>query len=424
MELTEVRLGTGYSGSSINTVIFRGAGCVTFDRFQFTAYYETDRSVIVMRRDLLDDSLVRHKIEGEFKVLDAHNAVCLGVDASGVVHMAYDHHASPLRYRRSVSPLDISQWTDELPMSGHLEQEVTYPTFLSVPWQGGLILLYRSGNWKRGECRIKWLDIHGKWIDLPSPILSGAEFGVRSSNPYWNSACVDGFGRIHLGFVWRSQGLVDKHVVCNNNIGYLRSFSMGTRWEASQGYEFELPVLASCYETAQAIPPGANLMNQCGMAVSREGVPQIAYYANDAAGIPQIFLLRLAGSSWERTRITDRTDRFDLRGGGTLRLPISRPEVLVADDDSSLVIFRSDQHQNSFVLARVPPLGDDPRGVTTDVLPLGDMGQSEPVIDKVRWSREQRLTLLVQKTEQHSGDRVASSSCSEILLVDINLVQK
>lgn len=70
-----------------------------------------------MQRQLKNNDLHTHDIKGQFNLKDAHNSISLGMDRDGCLHISYDHHATRLRYRRSLNAHDIKSWTDELPMT-------------------------------------------------------------------------------------------------------------------------------------------------------------------------------------------------------------------------------------------------------------------------------------------------------------------
>jgi hypothetical protein len=76
-------------------------------------------------------------------VRDAHNAISIMVDGTGILHMAWDHHNSALRYARAAAPGSLE--LHEAPMVGRDEGSVSYPEFYRMP-DGGLLFLYRDGG--------------------------------------------------------------------------------------------------------------------------------------------------------------------------------------------------------------------------------------------------------------------------------------
>ena len=59
-----IPLGPAWASNSVNMAIFRHHGIVTFGRFQFAAFYESEQSIAVVRRDLSSGALSRGRIEG------------------------------------------------------------------------------------------------------------------------------------------------------------------------------------------------------------------------------------------------------------------------------------------------------------------------------------------------------------------------
>lgn len=74
------------------------------------------------------------------------NCVC-EIDADGYLHVAYNHHDDPLRYRRSTLPINAFEGvlTTQKSMLGTNENSVTYPFFLKRPDTGDLYFLFRNG---------------------------------------------------------------------------------------------------------------------------------------------------------------------------------------------------------------------------------------------------------------------------------------
>lgn len=87
-------------------------------------------------------------------------------------------------------------------------------------------------------------------------------------------------------------------------------------------------------------------MNQCSMALDSRGYAHIAFYANDDIGIPQYFHLWQTGSRWSARQVSNRKIPFQLKGIGTLQIPISRPEIILDQDDNVHLLCRSDLSQN------------------------------------------------------------------------------
>ncbi|MGC1955114.1 MAG: BNR repeat-containing protein [Gammaproteobacteria bacterium] len=395
---------------------------MTRGRFQFCAYYVDDHCLQIVQRDLNSGAVFRKDITGEFNLLDAHNSVSLGCDRNGFLHVAYDHHATQLKYRRSTAPLSIHSWTDELAMSGQYEGQVTYPAFLAMPNDQPLLLLYRDGTYMRGTARFKEYDESAqRWTDREPPVLSGTAQQPWTSNAYWNHPAIGGDGDIHLSFVWRTDSLPPDGRINNINVDYARSPDQGHSWYSSRNRQFQLPITQVNSETVHPVSPGSNLINQSSMALDAQGHPHITFYSDDPDGVPQYQHLWFDGRIWRHNFISQRTKAFVLAGGGTLQIPISRPEIVVDDESRVYVIYRGDLTDNRMVAQRLQPPHYVPDVSDVRVLWNEPLGFSEPVIDRLRWQRDRVLSMLIQKNHQPPHDAPSEPVYESIYLVDWHL---
>jgi hypothetical protein len=413
-------LGDAWAANTVNTVIFRHHGILTSGLLQFTAFYAGESTLRVVQRDLSNESIELFDLTGEFNVRDAHNSISLGCDRQGYLHLTYDHHGTNLRYRRSMSPCNIQGWTDELGMTGVHEGKVTYPCFILSPDDGPLMLLYRDGLWNKGTARIKVYDEAGQtWADRPTPILSGAEQRPWTSNAYWNHPVMGSDGSMHLSFVWRTDSIGAEQLINNINVCYARSMDNGLTWTTSYGRPYRLPITQVNAETVHPVSPGCNLINQTSMALDSRNRPHIVFYSNDPNGIPQYQHLWFDGRSWRHRYISQRKTAFSLMGGGTLQIPISRPEIVMDRQDNAYVIYRGDLSDNKMTVLQLPgpDYPFDPALIQT--VWDANLGYAEPIIDRTRWQQENILTLLLQHNHQPDGDRSHDVLSMPVTLIDL-----
>ncbi|KAB0662107.1 BNR repeat-containing protein [Burkholderia diffusa] len=403
--LAEVRLGAGWAGNTVNTVIFRHHGVVTSHDRQFSAFYVDAQTLRLACRNLNSAEIEFFDLEGGYNLYDAHNSISIGIDRDNHLHICYDQHATQLRYRRSLRPNDISGWSEELSMTGEAEDRITYPTFI-LPRNGfPLTLLYRDGGHNKGAARIKTYDeMSESWTDHPLPILSGSDSKPWTSNAYWNHPAVGSDGSLHLSFVWRTHPLGTEERINNIDVGYACSLDNGITWVTSKGRNYRLPITQINSETIYPISPGSNLINQCSMALDSRGCPHIAFYADDIDGIPQYQYLRYDGKRWHHQIVSRRISPFSLRGRDTLQIPISRPEIVLDRRDNAYIISRGDHSQGKMVatLFSAPEYKWNPDDV--QVLWGEDLGHAEPIIDRIRWERDNVLSMFVQYNEQPDHD--------------------
>jgi len=420
--LTQHNLGLAWSGNTINTVIFRHHGILTHQGLQTTAFYVNETTLRLVQRNLASNTLQTHDLPGNYNLRDAHNSISLGVDRAGHLHISYDHHATQLRYRRSTQPNNISAWSEELPMTGQHEERVTYPCFIVPRHRYPLTLLYRDGSSENGTARLKTYDEASQtWADHPQAILTGTGQKPWTSNAYWNHPAVGTDGTLHLSFVWRTHSLGQEQRVNNVNICYACSADNGLSWRTSLGRPCQLPITPVNAETIHAVSPGSNLINQCSMALDSQNRPHIVFYANDADGTPQYQHLRFDGKRWHHQDISARTQPFDLAGGGTLQIPISRPDLVIDAQDNAYVIYRGDLRQNRLAATLLPAPDYRWQANSARTLWPEPLDYAEPIIDRSRWAQDNTLTLLLQANDQHNHDTQHQTQQSTVTLVDLQL---
>lgn len=420
--VAEFNLGEAWAGNTVNTVIFRHHGIFTHQGHQFTSFYVDEKTLRFVCRRLLDNHITHYDLAGEYNPKDAHNSISMGVDRQGHLHACFDHHATKLRYRRSLQPMSIDGWTDDLPMTGQHENQVTYPTFILPRGDYPLTLLYRDGTHNKGSARLKYYNEKSQsWQDKPTPILSGADQKPWTSNAYWNHPAIGSDGSLHLSFVWRTGVLGDEQLVNNINIGYAWSPDNGHHWYTLQGQPYQVPITPTTAETIWPVPPGSNLINQCSMALDSFNRPHIVFYANDAEGIPQYQHLRYDGKRWHHQMLSERTEPFILSGGGTLQIPISRPEVLIDDQDNALVLFRGDFTEDRMAVTRLCAPVYAATDAAHQMLSAQTLGFAEPLLDREGWRQNQKLTLLTQHNHQPNHDANPKFASSAIGLCEFDL---
>lgn len=419
-KVSQIDLGEAWAGNTVNTVIFRHHGLLTVNNSQVTAFYVDSKTLRIVQRNLADNSTQNYDLLGEYNLKDAHNSISLAADREGHWHMSYDHHGTRLKYRRSLQAMDVTAWSDELSMTGKNEEKVTYPTFIMPINDNPLLILYRDGSWKQGTAYLKYYDeALQEWIDYPQPILSGAEQKPWTSNAYWNHPVIDLNGNLHLSFCWRTDYFGEEKLISNINIDYAKSYDGGYHWYTSKNQPYQLPITQVNSETVWPISPGSNLINQTSMALDSQGYPHIVFYANDEQSVPQYQHIWFNGIKWQQTYASNRKEAFTLSGGGTLQIPISRPDLVIDEQDNVYVIHSGQETQQKMAATFLPA----PHYVfdTDNIQILYDetIGYAEPIIDHLRWQQEKVLSLLVQHNDQPNGDIGHNTINSPIFIVDI-----
>lgn len=405
-----IPIARGWAKNTINANILRHNSVVTHQDQQFVAYYNSDGRAVLAKRTLGSTTWEIKQTPYKGNVADAHNIISIMVDGDGYLHMSWDHHGHKLRYCRSVEPGSL-ELSEEMPMTRMNEDCVTYPEFYRLP-DGDLIFLYRDGRSGSGNLMMNHYDLEKKeWTQRQNAFINGE--GKR--NAYWQM-CTDMEGRLHLSWVWRETG----DVATNHDMAYARSDDGGKTWRRSNGEVYDLPITAANAEYAAHIPQNSELINTTGMGADARGRPYIAsYWRTGDSKVPQYRLIYHDGSEWKISQISDRKTPFSLRGGGTKRIPISRPKIITdsrGGKDKAYLLYRDIERGDRVSLAVCDDLSD-PQWSFVDLTDF-PVGMWEPSYDTELWLRSGILHIYVQYVGQGDGESLESLPPTEISILE------
>lgn len=409
--VSETRLGLGYARTSVNSPIFRYSPLYTHEGTQYAGWYDGDGVMNLAKRRFGSDEWETHKTQYTGNVQDAHNVISLAVDGEGYLHVSWDHHNDPLNYARGTEPGSL-ELGEKRPMTGQHEDRVTYPQFYAAE-DGRLLFLYRDGGSGNGNLVLNRYDpAAGEWEQVHANLVSGE--GQR--NAYWQ-ACTDDAGTLHLSWVWRES----PDVATNHDIAYARSRDGGVSWEKTDGTPYEMPITESTAEVAWEIPQNSDLMNQTSMFADADGRPYIANYwrAPDGAA-PQYHIVYRDGDQWALQQVMDREQDFTLGGGGTKRVPISRPLIVSATEDGKTgawLIFRDEARGAKVSVAICDDLSK-PEWQVVD-LTEDSVGHWEPTYDPAAWREHGVLSLFVQHMGQGDGETAVEVPPQPVRVLDV-----
>lgn len=404
LQTQESEVGLGWSNNSVNTVIFRNSALTSFKNIQFTAYYNPDGKMVLAKRKLNSNKWEIQITPYSGNVKDAHNCISIALDSEGYLHVSWDHHDNRLRYAKSKKPFGL-ELTEELSMTGDNESKVTYPEFHNLP-NGKLLFCYRSGASGRGNMVMKSYDVKTqKWSLLQHNLLDGE----NQRSAYWQMD-VNPKG-IYLSWVWRESW----DVSTNHDICYAFSADGGLTWQKATGEKYNLPITKSTAEIACEIPPNSSLINQTAMTVDEFGNPYIVNYWN-TNDIPQYKVVYLDSGKWHLMETQFQQNSFALGGGGTKRIPISRPEILV-HDAMLYLLFRTEERANKITLAYTNL--NQKEWKLTDVTNYS-VGQWEPNVDKELWKKKQQLHIFSQNVNQVDGEGLATVTPQAVKIIAID----
>lgn len=403
-----VPVGDGWSGTSVNTAVFRTNSLVTDSDTQYICYYDPDGYVTLGKRKHGTEKWEVHKTQYTGNVKDGHNVISMGIDGDGYIHVAFDHHGHPLHYAKGIMPGSLELGELE-PMTGIDEENVTYPEFYSMT-NGDLLFVYRSGASGRGNMAInRYEGKNKKWVRIQDSLIDGEE----ERSPYWQ-LYIDGNDVIHVSWVWRETWQVET----NHDMCYAKSSDGGKTWQKSDGTTYTLPITAKNAEYAWLIPQNSELINQTSMTADADSNPYIVtYWREQDSDIPQYRIIWNDGKEWNHKQISNRTQPFSLSGGGTKMIPISRPRV-VAEGDYIVMVFR-DKERGSVVSLAETVTGADGSWTVSDLTDF-DIDAWEPSIDTQLWRNDKKLHIFVQPTHQGDGEKAIDSAPTPVSVLEIN----
>ena len=394
-----LELGSAWAGNSVNCVPFRKDAVLTRGGLRHAAFFDEAGDVVVIRQALSQGSTERIRLPNDRKPHDAHQSISLGIDSAGRIHLAFGAHSQPLLVTRSRS----ENLGDGFEEPQERFEKATYPMFLTLA-DGALALLYRHGRHDAGEIRMEHLAGDGtNWIARPQPLVSG--FGEPwSCGPYLNTPVVTDDGTIYLFIVWRMNrqavpggGVVNAGIDCVMSRDGLRSLV------TTGGANLPETVTPMASERVVTVPLGSSLINQASAGLLREGEPAFLTYWQTGNGVPQYRLGWRTKRGWQVSQVSAFRTEFALRGGGTLPLPHSRPELLVCRDGRAVVLSRSTEHDNRLLATVLNPPDYRLAGARRQILVDEDLGYYEPIVDRGAWRERQELVLYVQHCRQGRG---------------------
>lgn len=410
----DIKVGEGWANNSVNTTIFRKNAITSAGEYQFLGYYDNNEHMIIAKRKLNSSNFDLSSSDFTGNAKDAHNSISLAVDGNKQLHVSWDHHDNPLNYAVGDSILS-PQLGDKTRMTGKDENKVSYPQFYNLK-NGNLLFLFRSGQSGEGKLVSKLYNIETQnWTDLHENLIDGE--GER--NAYWQ-ASVDTKGTIHLSWVWRESW----DVSTNHDMAYARSKDGGKTWEKSTGEKYSLPVTAETAEYSWRIPQKSGLINQTAMTTDKNGNPFIATYwtENNKTDYQIIYL---EDGKWKHENTNFRNTSFQLGGGGTKKIPISRPTILLKEtknDPTIYLLFRDQERENKVSLAYHQLHTNKPWKVID--LTKESVGEWEPNYDLELWGKERKLHVFVQKVTQLDGEGLATAPPTEVRILEVSNLPK
>ncbi|MDY0903286.1 BNR repeat-containing protein [Pedobacter sp. CFBP9032] len=390
----------GWSNNSVNTVIFRKNALVTFKNVQYAAFYDSDEYLVLAKRKASDSKWETLKSNYKGDAADAHKSISIMVDGKGILHVAWSQHNNNLNYAHSTISGGLIL-SEKKSMLAERENKVSYPEFYKLA-NGDLLFLYRDGGSGNGNLVINRYALNTqRWSRIQNNLIDGE--GKR--NAYWQVA-IDLAGVIHISWVWRES----PDVASNHDLCYAKSTDGGLTWQKSSGQNYTLPINAGNAEYALNIPQKSELINQTSMFADASGRVFIAgYWREENEKIPQYHLVYKTDSSWRVNNLHFRKTAFSLIGGGTKRIPIARPQIIVwkaAGFYAAGLVFRDEERGGKASIALNTNIESNDWRI--EDLTEKSVGDWEPSYDTELWKNRKVLSLFLQEVKQIDGEGKAN----------------
>lgn len=266
-------------GGYLNGESFQQDAILTYNGYQYAAYWNTGPRVVLARRPVGNGAWSKIEMAPGYTGTsgDAHNTISLGVSPrDGRLHIAFDHHTSNLHYVQSVAGLvsrpESAVWTTASfsavfsVLGNETATLVTYPRFVTTP-TGKLLLSYRYGTSDSGD-EVLW-EYDGTastWTKIGTYISGIAD----SVNAYLHSIEYSG-KRLHAAWCWRDT----PNAATNQDLLYAYSDDDGRTWRNNAGTLVATagtaPMTRSSDIRVWAIPQNRGLINQEHMTVDHAG---------------------------------------------------------------------------------------------------------------------------------------------------------
>lgn len=292
-----------------------GFSLLTHAPYQFVAYYNASREMVVASRRL-DSEEWRYETLPERVVWDSHNYITMAVDYLERLHVSGNLHVNPLVYFRTREPLEIQSFERVDALVGRKEDRMTYPRFFRGP-SNELIYTYRDGSSGSGNQIYNVYDANNDtWERLMDKPLTD---GQGKMNAYINVPRIGPDGMYHCVWVWRDT----PDCATNHHVSYMRSRDL-RHWENVRGEALKLPVTIDSPGTVvDPVPPGRGLINgNALLGFDAENNPVVTYHKYDGHGNSQVYNARWVGDEWGISQSTNWESRWEFSGGGSIEFKV------------------------------------------------------------------------------------------------------
>jgi hypothetical protein len=300
--------------------------------YQYVAYYNEDRQMIIAARELGSNQWTYHPVDS-FLGWDSHNSVTMALDYDDQLHVCGNMHNDPLVYFRTHESGNIHSLARIPGMLGAQEESVSYPQFFD--FNGYLAYHYRDGYSGNGRNFFNvYIESEKKWYRLfEGPLFDGTIFGSNNTHSaYYIGPVKDAEGMYHMIWMWRE----NSDAATCHHLSHAQSLDL-INWEDSAGRPIELPITLENGEIIDPVPVGGGLLNSSFyVGFDSQDRLVVTYHKYDVNDTSQIYNARLEGDHWQIYQMSDWQDQWIFGGGGSLPSSIPGQEAVRIEKDGSL----------------------------------------------------------------------------------------
>ena len=447
-----LEIGDMFGGSYINVNVARDMAMFSRNNQQYISYYNSNGYLVVGKRNLnstyfekywlpttpVKIPFIKHP-DTEYYLSDPHYFISMQMDGAGYIHLAYGHHKDKLRYFKTVEPYDISAWVKDDKLENIvLKDKITYVRFLKLK-NGDLLVLYRNSKPDELSPKITVLRYNlaeKNWNKIHESLIT--YYG--NGNAYLWRPVVSLDGTIHLIWTWRifyvgkeydeKPGLKYLEGLPNEDISYAKSNDSGETWHNSDGMQYLLPLTREGINSSNAEvivdkPIGEGMFNHFGSDYDSSGNPHFVYtrWNNQEDKVIQQWHLYWNGTTWNSNIVTNYQKKVNwnrLQQIGKASTYVTRPSIVVAGDNTALVLSRTVENDNKIELYFSN--GSNYNHWNKQIIFNGSMGGWEPQMDLDLWHEKNLLQLIILGITDKAVEQDFSVNFQEYNIVKVKIV--
>lgn len=238
---------------------------------------------------------------------DNHGGPALAIDGKGYLHVVYYPHSEAMRYRKSMRPNDVSEWSPEIQFGTRL----TYPTLIVGPDN----TLYLTARRRNSDQEPWTLEFFSKAED--GPWTSGTTIIRPYEGNYSQFQATLAWGPDHRTMHLSVRMYGDTPRWCYL-LGYMKSSDFGRSWQRADGTKIELPATKKTIDPIEVIDPSlrteylsTSALRGGSIAVDKRNRPFVLYNTLRPNGEkPRQAWIATPGDSseWKKTSLNDKLD--------------------------------------------------------------------------------------------------------------------